>query len=149
MHVGKRYDFTCSGGDELSVITSVAKQDNLEAAYEALSEGRNDTGNPFWAFNTHSNQGKYRTYSPSIIARLSAKCWGRIDDAIALGDAQLLMRHTNSISTAMSQVTLKKGPQVDPDLDSTLVPVLPRAPSVEDMELWRTQALFDLSRWER
>lgn len=149
--VGKRFDFTCSGGDELSVITSVEKQDNLEVAYEALSRTRNGTDSPFWAFSAHHSQQSqsYQTYSPSTIAGLAGKCWGRIDSAIALGDTRLLLRHTDSISAAMSQVTLQKGPQVDLDLDSALPSALPRTPSVEDMELWRTQALFDLSRWER
>jgi hypothetical protein len=144
---GKRFDFTCSGGDELSVITSVEKQDNLEVAYEALSKGGNDTSNPFWSFNTHYRQERYGTYSPSIVRNLAAKCWERIDNAVALGDAQLLMRHTSSISSAMSQITLTKGPHVDQDPDSALSSVLPRAPSAEEMEFWRTQALFDLSRY--
>lgn len=102
----------CKGGDELITVVSVAKQDNLEAAYDTLrfTAKFKDTENPYRAYG---NRTKATPNADVTIDSLAATCWGRIDRALELGYEALLSRHVKSFSSKMNRVTLQGGAEQD------------------------------------
>ena len=93
-------------------MVSVAKQDNLEAAYDTLrfTAKFKDTENPYRAYG---NRTKATPNADVTIDSLAATCWGRIDRALELGYEALLSRHVKSFSSKMNRVTLQGGAEQD------------------------------------